>query len=227
MRICSVHIVMAVSVGLLLGLAADVRAEATVTVVPSFPDGDVTSVFDVGHGGNSYGLGSGTTFNPAGYDVRDLFGGMFDSFANERGRVVFADNQAKGTVETITVTLASPVSLSNYALWISEDMGSGGARSTREFKLFAGATLLDDVVLLDTSGAQSFTSVFGGNGLKISDTLIGAPTTASYSLQFIQNQNSGVASGLRAEEFEAFTPEPSTLSVIGIGMCGILVRRRR
>ena len=48
MRICSVHIVMAVSVGLLLGLAADVRAEATVTVVPSFPDGDVTSVFDVG-----------------------------------------------------------------------------------------------------------------------------------------------------------------------------------
>ena len=199
---------------------------ATITVVPNFPDGDPTSVFDVGHAGNSYGLGAGTTFNPAGYDVRDLFGGMFDSFAPERGRVVFADSQASGTVETINVTLASPVSLTNYALWISEDMGSGGARSTREFKLFAGATLLDDVNLLNTSGTQSFTSVYGGNGLKISNALTAAPTTASYTLQFIQNQNAGVGSGLRAEEFVAFTPEPGTLSLLGIGIFGVLIRWR-
>jgi hypothetical protein len=208
MHFCKRSIALILSLLLMTMLAPDKSHGAVISVVPSFPDSNQNSVFDVSHPGNSYGLGAGTVFNPAGYDIRDLFGGMFDSYAPERGRVVFADDQAEGTVETVNVTLASAVSLTNYALWISEDMGSGGSRSTREFKLFAGTTLLDDVTLLDTSGNQSFTSVYGGNGLEISDTLVNAPAAATYTLEFIQNQNANGSSGLRAEEFQAFVPDP-------------------
>jgi hypothetical protein len=226
MHVCRLRCASLLSIALFLSASVQIRAAATVAVVPSFPNGDVNSVFDVSHTGNSYSLGTGTVFNPGGLDVRDLFGGMFGAYAPERGRVVFLDDQAKGTVETINVTLANPVSLTNYALWISEDMGTNGSRSTREFKLFAGATLLDDVVLLDTSGSQSFTGVYGGNGLEISDSLSSAPVTANYTLEFIQNQNAGGVSGLRAEEFDAYTPEPGAISLLGIGILCIAARRR-
>src|ERR1700722_11420425 len=105
MHVCTLRVASLLSFALLLSVSAPIRAAATVAVVPSFPNGDVNSVFDVSHTGNSYSLGAGTVLNPAVYDVRDLFGGMFDPYTPERGRVVFADNQAAETVETINVTL--------------------------------------------------------------------------------------------------------------------------
>ena len=96
MHICTFRVAWTVLFSLLLSVVAQVRAGAVVTVVPNFPDRDVTSVFDVGRVGNSYGAGAGTLFNPPGFEPRDLFGGMFDSYVPERGRLVFLDNQAKG-----------------------------------------------------------------------------------------------------------------------------------
>jgi MYXO-CTERM domain-containing protein len=192
----------------------------------SIPLSNPDSVFDASHTGNQYSLGAGTVFNPAGYDIRDLFGGQFDSYAPERGRVVFADEQPIGTVETVNVTLANPVALQSFDYWFSEDAGTGGARSTREFKLFAGTTLLDDVVVLNNTGQQSLTAVYGNNNVQISDTFLNAPVTANYTLEIVQNQNGSGDSGLRAIEFEAFVPEPAGLALMALAMLGACRRRR-
>jgi len=151
-------------------LAATVFAEpvaaATISVLGSLPSNNPNDVFDVSQAGNSYGVGPGTTLNAAGYDVRDLFGGQFDPYVPERGGVVFGDNQAIGTVETVTVTLPQPVSIGSFDLILNEDGNNTGNRSTREFKLFSGAILIDDVFILNNSGTQSFTGAYGGNVLK-------------------------------------------------------------
>lgn len=153
----------------IIGLVNTATTNAAM-IIPnsSIPLSNPASVFDYSHSGNSYS--SGTEFNGFGsYDIRDLFGGQFGT--TEPGDVIFPDDQPIGTVDTVLVTLASPVSITSFDFWCTEDTNGTGHRSMREFKLFAGSTLLDDVQILNTSGNQTYTNVYGGPDIEVSDTL--------------------------------------------------------
>jgi len=223
-----------IAVVVVLALAVDVNA-AVIQSVPraSVPVNDPASVFDVSNLGITYALGSGTSFAACafgGYDTRDLFGGQFGTFSPETGDVIFADQQPIRTVDTVLVRLPTAVSLANFNLWLNEDSDGSGHRSASEFKLYAGPMLIDDVDVLDGSGSQTYTQIYGGDVIEVSDTLANAPTASSYTLEFIQNQNANVASGVRALEFEGCAepvPEPGSVGVVGWGGAMALMRRRR
>jgi hypothetical protein len=214
--------------------AATGRAALIVPIAASdVPISSSASVFDASNTANTYSLGPGNAFIPAGFDVRDLFGGSFGTFGPEQNDVLFADNQPIGAVESINVTLASPVSLSSFSLFMEDD-GTGGQRSCREFLLYSGGQLIDDVSLLDTSGSESYTSVYGSNYLQISDSFAELSPSADYTLDFVQNQPAAGDSGMRALEFQATgisvlaaVPEPPSATGFLIATAGSVLRRRR
>jgi hypothetical protein len=193
--------------------------------VPVF---DTTSVFNFSQPGNVYTLEPGTSFIPAGFDVRDLFGGSFGTNGWEQNDVIFNNGQPAGAVNAVSVTLGAPTSLTSFNLYLEDD-GTNGNRSASEFLLYAGSQLVDDVKILDTHGDQSYTGVYGSNFIDISDTLSGLPDTSDYTLELIQNQQ---GSGVRALEFEASStpsavPEPAAISAIGFGSVALCRRRKR
>jgi hypothetical protein len=219
-------------------------ARASVVINPIAP-GDVpisnpASVFDVSNAGNTYSLGPNTNLNPQGFDIRDLFGGSFGTYGYEHNDVLFDNNQPIGTVETVNVTLASPTSLGSFNLFLEDD-GASGNRSASEFLLYGNGTLIDDVPVLDTTGTQSYTSVYGSNSIEISDSFTGLPADSNYTLEFIQNQDDNSASGIRALDFQGSAalssptasgpggavPEPTALLGILIGGITLLGRPRR
>jgi hypothetical protein len=197
------------------------------TDVPVF---NTASVFDTSHTGNSYSLEPGTNLAPGGFDVRDLFGGSFGTYGYEQNDVIFDNGQPAGTVNAVDVTLSAPVSLTNFNLFLEDD-GTSGNRSATEFKLFADGQLVDDVPILNTFGNESYTSAFGSNYIDISDTMAGLPLTSDYTLEFIQNQDAGGSSGVRALEFEASgassVPEPTSIAGVLLSGVALCARRRR
>jgi hypothetical protein len=209
-----------------VGLATISRGASITTIADaSVPVSDPNSVFDVDtHPGNVYGLGPGTTLNPNGFDVRDLFGGAYTSLANEVHNVIFND-QTGGFVNRVVVALASPVQLTGYDLYLAEDISSG-SRNTRAFNLYASATLLDSVTILDNSGNQTFAGVYGNKNLKISNVLANSPLSSSYTFEFVQNQ-SQTFGGVRALEFVAYVPEPSSFSILTLGLFALCRNRSK
>ncbi len=197
------------------------------TDVPVF---NTASVFDVSHAGNTYALEPGTQFGPGGFDVRDLFGGSFGTYGWEQNDVIFNNGQPAGTVNAVDVTLAAPVSLTSFNLFLEDD-GTSGNRSASEFKLFAGGQLVDDVPILNTFGNESYDGVYGSNYIDISDSLAGLPVSSDYTLELIQNQGPGGSSGVRALDFEASgsssVPEPASMGAVFLGGTALLMRRRR
>jgi hypothetical protein len=197
------------------------------TDVPVF---NTASVFDVSHAGNTYALEPGTQFGPGGFDVRDLFGGSFGTYGWEQNDVIFNNGQPAGTVNAVDVTLAAPVSLTSFNLFLEDD-GTSGNRSASEFKLFAGGQLVDDVPILNTFGNESYDGVYGSNYIDISDGLAGLPVSSDYTLELIQNQGPGGSSGVRALDFEASgsssVPEPASMGAVFLGGTALLMRRRR
>jgi hypothetical protein len=192
---------------------------------------DTASVFDVGHIGNTYALEPGTQFIPEGFDVRDLFGGSYGTFGGEHNDVIFDNNQPAGTVNAVDVTLAAPVSLTSFNLYLEDD-GTNGNHSASEFKLFADGQLVDDVPILNTFGDESYTGVYGSNYIDICDSLAGLPAASDYTLELIQNQGSNGNSGVRALEFEATggsssVPEPASMAGVFLGGIALCARRRR
>jgi hypothetical protein len=216
-----------------LMLAAGSARGALITPITSndVPVFNTASVFNYSQPGNVYRLQAGTSFIPQGFDVRDLFGGSFGTFGWEQNDVIFNNGQPAGTVNAVSATLGSPTSLTSFHLFLEDD-GTNGNRSASEFELFAGGQLVDDVQILDTYGDQSYTSAYGSNYIEISDTLSGLPDTASYELEFIQNQQEGGSSGVRALEFEASNnptsvPEPTAISAVALGGIAFCARRKR
>ena len=225
----------AVAVIALLGTATARAAIIAPITLNDVPLSDPTSVFDASHAGNTYSLESGSAFIPAGFDVRDLFGGSFGTFGPEQNDVLFEDNQPIGTIESVDVTLASPVSLSSFSLFMEDD-GSGGQRSCREFMIYSNGQMIDDISLLDFSGTQDYTGVYGSNYLQISDSFSDLAPSADYTLEFVQNNPAAGDSGMRALEFEATgattapaaaVPEPLSVSGLLLGIAGCLMRRRQ
>jgi hypothetical protein len=84
--------------------------------------------------------------------------------------------------------------------------------------------LLDDVVILNSTGQQTYESVYGSDSIEIADTIANAPVSANYTLEFVQNE---AGNGLRVQEFEAFVPEPAGFWVLCVGAIALLGRRSR
>jgi hypothetical protein len=199
----------------------------TATDVPVF---NTASVFDASHTGNVYTMQPATQLVPGGFDVRDLFGGSFGTYGWEHNDVVFNNDQPAGTLNAVDVTLAQPVSLTNFHLYLEDD-GTIGDRSASEFKLFAGGQLVDDVQILNTFGNQSYTGVYGSNFIDVTDTLTNAPVTADYTLEIIQNHGIGGPDGVRALDFRASgtssVPEPASMAGVLLGGLALCGRRKR
>jgi hypothetical protein len=196
--------------------------------VPVF---NTASVFNYSQPGNVYRLAPGTSLTPGGFDVRDLFGGSLGTYGWEQNDVIFSNGQPAGTVNAVNVTLGAPTSLTSFNLYLEED-GNSSNRSASEFELFAGGQLVDDVPILDTYGDQSYNTVYGSNFIEVSDTLSGLPDTSNYTLEFIQNQQGGGSSGVRALEFEASStptsvPEPTAISILAFGSAALCARWRK
>jgi hypothetical protein len=201
------------------------------TSAANIPVSAPASIFDASHAGNTYTLAPATHFITSQYDVRDLFGGSFGNGA-EPNDVLFQDNQPIGTIDTVDVALAAPVSLTTFNLFLEDD-GSNGDRSASAFELFANGQMIDDVPILDNTGTQSYTSVYGSNYIEISDSFSSLPASANYTLELVQNQNAYGSSGVRALEFEATAnapsavPEPAAISGSLVGAMVMSRRRRR
>lgn len=226
------------SAAVIVAGASAARGSLSIAPISSgdVPVSNPVSVFDVSHTGNTYSLGANTNLNPQGFDLRDLFGGSFGTYGYEHNAVLFQDNQPIGTIDTVNVTLASPVSLGGFNLYLEDD-GTNGNRSASEFLLYADGTLIDDVHILDTTGSQSYTSLYDSNYIEISDSFSGLPSAMNYTLQLVQNQDDGGASGVRALDFQgsaaltsptpgASVPEPASITGFILGGAGLLGRRR-
>jgi PEP-CTERM motif len=209
-----------------LALSEVICDGAVIAPATSVPISDPNSVFDVSNPGNNYNLNAPTTMIADGMDIRDLFGGSFGTNGWELNNVIFDNNQPQGTVDSVTVSLASPVAIKTFDLYLEDD-GTNGNRSASEFLLFAGNTLIDDVPILDNTGTQSYTSLYGSNMIEISDNLSDIPASDNYTLELVQNQLPGSDSGVRAMEFEAEVPEPANIGLVGMVAMGLLLRRRR
>lgn len=204
-------------------------AQATTTFTPISPAeissaGDPASVFDVSHPGNVYGVGPGTAFYPfppAAFDVYDIFGGVSHTY--EIGAALFADNQPMGTVNVVTVQLPAPVTLTSFRMFCGDEVNA--MRSMREFRLFAGTTLIANLHMLDNSGTQSYSTVFGGPRLRIDSDILNPIAASDYRLEFVQNIGPGLGSGVRINDFQAFVPEPSGAAFIVL--MGFAFFRRR
>jgi hypothetical protein len=222
-----------------LGAATAARASLIITPITSgdVPISNPASIFDVSNSGNTYSLGTSTNLNPQGFDVRDLFGGSFGTYGYEHNDVLFQDNQPIGTIDTVNVALTSPISLGSFSLFLEDD-GTNGNRSASEFLLYADGTLVDDVNILDASGSESYTSVYGSNYIEIDDSFTGLPAASDYTLEFVQNQDANGASGIRALDFQGqaavggstagtAVPEPASMLGLTIGVLTLLGRPRR
>jgi hypothetical protein len=221
----------AATAGLMLAAGSTRAALITPISASNVPVFNTASVFNYSQPGSVYRLEPGTSFIPEGFDVRDLFGGSFGTYGWEQNDVIFNNGQPAGTVNAVAVTLGAPTSLTSFNLFLEDD-GTNGNRSASEFELFAGGQLVDDVQVLDTYGDESYTSVYGSNYIEISDTLSGLPHTSNYELEFIQNQQEGGTSGVRALEFEASNnpssvPEPTAISVLACVSAALCARRKR
>jgi hypothetical protein len=219
-------LIMAASVGL-LALPA---GAATIVGIPSaqVPTSNPSSVFDANtHATNVYGLAPGTTLNQVGMDLRDLFGTAYTPLSAEVRNVLFTD-QPQGFVNAVYVVLDAPVRLANYELYLRDD--TSGSRSARSFRLYAdlaGTTLLDSVTILNNTGTQRYTDVYGGTSIKVTNTLLNAPLSSTYRLEFVQNTTQAFG-GVRTLEFVAFAaPEPASLGLISLGLVFMATRRHR
>ena len=67
--------------------------------------------------------------------------------------------------------------------------------------------------------------MYGAKNIKITNTIVSAPLSSSYRLEFVQNQNLPFG-GVRAQEFIAVVPEPSVLAPAALAI-GILRRNQR
>ena len=182
--------------------AIDAATSVTVKLAGSPQGYTAGDAFAFDKPGIVFGLGANTLL-VQGTKVEDMFGGRLGT--TEPGDVLFVDSRPAGTAFTVTVQLPAPVAIKRFSVWLNEDTPPI-ARSCRELKLSADGNLVEDVSILDSSGTQTYDSKYGSSGIEIDVDLVGAPASAKYTLDFIQNAPANPSnSGPRVGEFDAFT----------------------
>lgn len=150
----------------------------------------------------------------------DAFGAALSSV--ETGHTIFDQAGTSGTPNTIFFTTNSPVTISGYSLYLSEDGPNGLNRETTSFVLLAdkGSGLVPISTVSNIGNGTTYFTTYGGDTVTVSDSF--APVLASkFELEFTGN-----GSGERIDQINA-VPEPATVGLIAFGALGLLARRHQ
>ncbi len=137
------------------------------------------------------------------------------------------------------------MTIGGYNLYLQGDSGAGGAghREATYVRLYAsndgGVTygvalsavqinpILDFTSLPDPKPDSNYESLYGSSAITVSDTFA-APATYQYYRVELMTDPWANPNGIRVVELDAApVPEPASMGLIGIGLMGLLHRRRR
>jgi hypothetical protein len=144
---------------------------------------------------------------------------------------------------TITFDLGSSQTIERLYIWnYAEDSGNGGGadetdRGVATFRLLADNSATPTTVIGGTLSLAKAVRVPGGtyNSLGYNELFnegvqtitLGAPVTARYfTFDVLTNHGDSGFSGLSEVRFDT-VPEVSSISILGTGLIGLMVRRRR
>jgi hypothetical protein len=166
-----------------------------------------------------------TTSNLAGFaNANDLFGTSTAGTA-EPGHVFAVDDYPVKL--SISFSTASPITIRGFNLFLHQD--TGGGRSVENFSLLnSRREVVESGTLLPgpfvAAPVPNYASQYGTDFIGVYVTLAALATDSSWTIEL--TNNSGV--GLRAYELDAVAvPEPSTWSMLAVGLTTVMVLRRR
>jgi hypothetical protein len=208
--------------------------------------GDTTDLWDVNQG--SIVTGTSTAGVYQGSDIRNMFGGEYGTI--EVGNTIFYDAQifSPGSVALVSWKTPTSVDLSRFVLSAAADgvypyvpstyeIPLNYNRSIQGFKLYASNSNLDTYADWGTaiydSGLLAQPGTFaGGQGATSGlyyytiDHTFSTPVSAQYFKADIIYGS--YVTGPRIIELDGYrVPEPATLTMLGAGVLGILLKRRR
>ncbi len=180
-----------------------------------------TDIWDVAQGTLVTGYSAMKNGGPS-----DMFGAA--GGAPEPGHTLFADGYPLDTIHWIEWQTASAVWLGSFDLYAAGDgVPPTIARTMNHFTLFArnpGTGIFETVYDTDVATPYSVTD----DTTPLLSYALAAPIMAQeFRAEFRQGSTVTWAMGPRIIELDGFTPEPATLSLLGLGCLALLRRRAR
>jgi len=156
---------------------------------------------------------------PNPYDARDMFGGMFDNYINERGQVVFDDDAPANFVHFVEWRTAAPVTIRSFNLFASGDSnGREFAQFTLKAKSSGSPTF--DLTLYTFTPDHPYVCVDGQCPLVVSADI--EPITAQDFRAEFANLSGQFGPGPRIVELDGFSQSKGprlSLAVSCIDLC--------
>jgi hypothetical protein len=207
-----------------LGIATSASPVLASTIVTSFADAAALNA-QISSTDLFQGATVVTTSNLASFsNANDLFGAALSP--TEPGRVFAVDGYPIKL--SISFSTASLVTIGGFNLFLAQD-SAGGARSVETFSLLnsrsevvKSGTLLPGPFV--AAPVPNYASQYGTNLIGVYVTLDALATDSSWTIELTNNSGAG----LRAYELDAVViPEPSTWSMLAVGLTTIIALRRR
>jgi len=209
-----------------LGIATSASPVLASTIVTSFADAAALnaqiSSTDLFQGAT---VVTTSNLNLASFsNANDLFGAALSP--TEPGNV-FADDGYPIKL-SISFNTASLVTIGGFNLFLAQD-SAGGARSVQTFSLLnSRREVVESGTLLPgpfvEAPVPNYASQYGTDFIGVYVTLDALATDSSWTIELTNNSGAG----LRAYELDAVgIPEPSTWSMLAVGLTTIIALRRR